>query len=217
MQLYYESLACKTTLINYCVVCFNGKFGWVPFIDQMVTTYKQQRRENLPESDFLLNYDDISYTNALLSAEVPFKFSDSGLSTLCQAVGNLPPTKSGEREFILILGTSIEDLHIEELYKLVLICGPSTNLQINLVEEKFNEMIDESRTFKMVIDLKYTEETVTVVSKLLCACAKDTQKKLVRYLLNRNKTLINVPFAKNVSYGEDNRKHEAALSDLGHM
>ena len=36
IQLYFEARACKTSLIKYCVICFNGKFGWVPFVDNMI-------------------------------------------------------------------------------------------------------------------------------------------------------------------------------------
>ena len=29
--LYLEAMATKTNFINYAIVCFNGRFGWVPF------------------------------------------------------------------------------------------------------------------------------------------------------------------------------------------
>ena len=32
-QLYFEAKACKTSMIDYSVACFNGKFGWVPYIN----------------------------------------------------------------------------------------------------------------------------------------------------------------------------------------
>ena len=31
VQLSYEAKACKTSLVNYTIACFNGKFAWVPF------------------------------------------------------------------------------------------------------------------------------------------------------------------------------------------
>ena len=33
VQLSYEAKACKTSMAAYCMACFNGRFGWVPFVD----------------------------------------------------------------------------------------------------------------------------------------------------------------------------------------
>lgn len=33
-----EAQASKTSFINYCIICFNGRFGWVPYNDYL--TYK---------------------------------------------------------------------------------------------------------------------------------------------------------------------------------
>jgi len=29
--LSYDAKACKTSVVNYTIACFNGKFAWVPF------------------------------------------------------------------------------------------------------------------------------------------------------------------------------------------
>ena len=36
--LYMEAQASKTSFINYCIVCFNGRFGWVPYNDYLIIT-----------------------------------------------------------------------------------------------------------------------------------------------------------------------------------
>ena len=36
--LYMESQATKTSFINYTIVCFNGRFGWVPYNDYLIKT-----------------------------------------------------------------------------------------------------------------------------------------------------------------------------------
>lgn len=36
--LYMEAQASKTSFFNYCLICFNGRFGWVPYNDYLVTT-----------------------------------------------------------------------------------------------------------------------------------------------------------------------------------
>lgn len=39
--LYMEAQATKTSFINYCIVCFNGRFGWVPYNDYLIVTSQQ--------------------------------------------------------------------------------------------------------------------------------------------------------------------------------
>ena len=31
MFLHLEAVSCKTTKIHYTIVCFNARFGWIPF------------------------------------------------------------------------------------------------------------------------------------------------------------------------------------------
>lgn len=39
--LYMESQASKTSFVNYVIICFNGRFGWVPYNDYLIITSKQ--------------------------------------------------------------------------------------------------------------------------------------------------------------------------------
>ena len=41
VQLSYEAKACKTSMANYSIACFNGKFGWVPFADDLIAITEQ--------------------------------------------------------------------------------------------------------------------------------------------------------------------------------
>jgi len=36
--LYMEAQASKTSFVNYCIICFNGRFGWVPYNDYLIST-----------------------------------------------------------------------------------------------------------------------------------------------------------------------------------
>ena len=36
--LFMEAQASKTSFINYCIVCFNGRLGWVPYNDYLIVT-----------------------------------------------------------------------------------------------------------------------------------------------------------------------------------
>ena len=41
VQLSYEAKACKTNIVNYSIACFNGKFGLVPFADDLIAITEQ--------------------------------------------------------------------------------------------------------------------------------------------------------------------------------
>ena len=41
VQLSYEAKACKTNIVNYSIACFNGRFGWVPFADDLIAIAEQ--------------------------------------------------------------------------------------------------------------------------------------------------------------------------------
>lgn len=200
IQLYFEAQACKTSLISYCVVCFNGRFGWVPFTDSMhhiASLAENEDEDNVfDESLLYLDYDNIRYSTCCVSVDVPFQFSDAGLTTLLYKVASLPQLSKG-REFHLRLGTSLEQLTIEEIYKLVLICGPKTDLQINLSDEILEKMFKKSPPYDRTLkDVDYTSLSETVTSKLFLACIEDNQAEIVDYMLRKNISLINVPVGK---------------------
>lgn len=53
-----EAEACKTTLMHYFIVCFNARFGWVPFSDQFSTSSGYQLPEKYSQED--LDYEDMN-------------------------------------------------------------------------------------------------------------------------------------------------------------
>ena len=80
-----------------------------------------------------LDFDNIRYTNVLVDCKVPFSFTDVGVSTLCLRVNDLPPVM--KHEFVIKVGVCISELKIEDVQKMIVICGPKTDLQIQTTEE----------------------------------------------------------------------------------
>lgn len=39
--LYLEAQASETSFLNYCMICFNGRFSWVPYNDYLMQTSQQ--------------------------------------------------------------------------------------------------------------------------------------------------------------------------------
>jgi len=33
-----EAIACKTSMTHYAIICFNGRFGWIPFTNKFTAT-----------------------------------------------------------------------------------------------------------------------------------------------------------------------------------
>ena len=79
-----------------------------------------------------LDFDNIIYSNMLVNCEVPFEFSDAGVSTLCLRVDDLPPEM--KHEFVIKVGVSVKDLPIEDIQKMIVVCGPKTCLKIFMKE-----------------------------------------------------------------------------------
>ena len=152
-----------------------------------------------------LDFDNIIYSNRFVECEIPFKFSDAGVSTLCLKIEDLPSKM--EPEFILKVGVCIEDLSIEDLYKMILICGPKTDLKIDSPEDKFIAKVMLSQNYAKDLKLNYTEKTETNVSKLYRACIKDHQGKLVAFLLRNNPTLFNLQLTEQSD--NDESKYDA--------
>ena len=75
-----------------------------------------------------------------------------------------------EHEFVIKIGDSFLGLQIEDLHKLILICGPKTCLQIDLTYDQFFEMIGRSPSYNKDIDIfnltKFTQMIETKLSKL---------------------------------------------------
>jgi hypothetical protein len=86
-----------------------------------------------------------------------------GVNSLCKAIVDLPPAS---RQFTIKLGDCIEDLNAHELYRILSICGPKAILDLIISEEVFNMVLDRSVGYKKVMNVTYTDKTITKVSKL---------------------------------------------------
>lgn len=123
-QLNYEAAACATSLGNYFVICFNGKLGWTPFIENMIQI-ANDKDINKTKGKICFDYDNIVYSNWCLKVQVPFSFSDVALNTLNKTVSEMPYL---DNKFTIKLGPSIRDLPINEIHQTVTHCGPKTDL-----------------------------------------------------------------------------------------
>lgn len=68
-----EANATKTSFLNYCIACFNGRFNWVPYIDYLVKSEKSKEAEQeLIELDF----ENIKTNILCVETRVQFHFTN---------------------------------------------------------------------------------------------------------------------------------------------
>ena len=75
--LYLEAASAKTSLMHYAIVCFNGRFGWVPFTDLLA-------------SGAPLNYDQIERSFCCTKYSLDFGFTNDTIETFTKLICNLP-------------------------------------------------------------------------------------------------------------------------------
>lgn len=79
-----EAQASKTSFINYCIICFNGRFGWVPYNDYLTnksTQVQQKKKDSNKQQDLRVNLDFANISSRVLcfDMQVEFNFSNDTL------------------------------------------------------------------------------------------------------------------------------------------
>jgi hypothetical protein len=82
--IYLEKVANKTSFMHYSIICFNGRFDWVPF-----TNHFSQRGED-EDKERIFNYDDISSGCFCLNFQLNYQFTDGTLQSLTKYLTLLP-------------------------------------------------------------------------------------------------------------------------------
>jgi hypothetical protein len=57
--LHLEAVSCKTTKIHYTIVCFNARFGWIPFIHYFSSVSGFDEKVDSNTMDMDLNYESM--------------------------------------------------------------------------------------------------------------------------------------------------------------
>ena len=83
---YLEAVSCKTTVMHYFIVCFNARFGWIPFVNffSSLAGYDDEA-----EGKADLNYENMKSQMCAIKFQMKFKFSKSSTSTLITSLSNL--------------------------------------------------------------------------------------------------------------------------------
>jgi hypothetical protein len=82
--IFLEKKANKTDFMHYTIICFNGRFGWVPFTNHFARNDEGEDQENY------FNYDDISSSMCCLNFKLDYTFTDDTIQGLIKSLTVMP-------------------------------------------------------------------------------------------------------------------------------
>ena len=135
MFINLEAQACRTSLLHYFIICFNARFGWVPFADKFssITNYKKPGKYEGQD----LNYEDMKSSLCGQNFKLEFNFTNSTCETLTNCIINQPREVNKDRiQKNLKLGISLNEVQFSSVYELVAVSDHRINLDINEVDVK---------------------------------------------------------------------------------
>lgn len=144
--IYIEKQACKTTFLHYTVICFNGRFGWVPFTNHFVSaTGAASLEETLTE----FNYDHISSKICGIPFDIDFYFTDDTLLGLTKALTNLPMEQDTSKRPQIKIGSSLRHVKFENFKTFLNVATQRVNLDVTNAD--LNKMDTEGRSIKDIM------------------------------------------------------------------
>ena len=102
------------------MICFNGRFGWVPFTDL------------LSSGGAALNYDSIERSFLWTKNSLDFAFTNDTIETLTKLICNLPKKRDQERITIKI-GRALDYISIDKLINLLTLSSGKANLDLEAI------------------------------------------------------------------------------------
>lgn len=103
-----EAVACKTTLIHYLIICFNARFGWIPFSHKFSSLAGVEDSYGTTQEN--LDYEAMESSMCGVKFKLDFKFSDSTCRVLSNALSNLQIEKDKHKRMNLKLGESLNNV-----------------------------------------------------------------------------------------------------------
>lgn len=126
---YLEAVSCKTTIIHYMIVCFNARFGWIPFVNffSSLAGFDEKSSAN-PEN---LNYEQMKSGICGIKFQMKFKFSNSSAAVLINSLSNLRDEKEAKKRMNLSIGESINEVDFPIILDLIRISYHRINLDLS--------------------------------------------------------------------------------------
>ena len=109
--LYLEAKASKTSFINYCIVCFNGRFTWVPYNEYILS-------DEVTQSDkiVVIDFERLKSKVLCLEMSLEFTFNDVSIQTLFRTFARIDLT--GCPRIKMRFGASLRNISSENFINL---------------------------------------------------------------------------------------------------
>jgi hypothetical protein len=153
---YLEAVSCKTTIIHYFIVCFNARFGWIPFVNFFSSLAGFD--EDAANSQENLNYEGMKSSICGIKFQMHFRFSNSSCATLITSLSNLRDEKDPKKRMDLKIGESLNDVDYPMLMDLMIISNNRINLDVSEVDLHTMITRDEETMKELTTKKSETEE-----------------------------------------------------------
>jgi len=136
---YLEAVSCKTTVMHYFIVCFNARFGWIPFIHYFSSLAGYDDKAKGKED---LNYENMKSQICNIKFQMKFKFTNSSCWTLINSLSNLRLEEDPTKKMLLSIGESMNDVDFPLIMNLMRISHNRINLNLSKIDIK--SMVERS-------------------------------------------------------------------------
>ena len=126
--IFLEKKANKTDFMHYTIICFNGRFGWVPFTNHFAKNDVDEEQEKY------FNYDDISSSMCCLNFKLDYTFTDDTIQGLIKSLTVMPFETNPIKRQTIVVGDCLRNISFENFINLIVISNNRVNLDIMDVE-----------------------------------------------------------------------------------
>ena len=122
-----EAKATKTSFLNYCVACFNGRFNWVPYTDFM----QEFAKEN---DEIELDFEHIQTNLMCFETEVDFHFTNNTIKCLAKSLAMMKRQDKKKLNIYLKFGSTLAGVSFENLKTLLKLANERVYIDLEGVE-----------------------------------------------------------------------------------
>ena len=189
--LYMEAQASKTSFVNYCIICFNGRFGWVPYNDYLISTSQkmfeegqdQEQRDKKRSDKVELDFRNIESRLFCFDLQVEFTFSNATINSLSKTLAAFPPLQNEKDMPIIRFGHTVNDVSLENLEGLLRVC--KGKIMIDLKGTDLYRMFKDSKHSNL-LECRNASDLSAEDNEYLFELQKSGLYQLLFFILNYN-------------------------------
>ena len=110
--IFFEKKASKTSFLHYAIICFNGRFGWVPYTNRLIVNTGMSKKELTAQ---LKEFDESKIVSKFLcwDIQLDFYFTDETLISLTKSLITVDVGQYRRNRKKMKLGKSLNGVQIQ--------------------------------------------------------------------------------------------------------